>query len=78
MFSGMTVVLALIGMLIVPFNVFISLGIGAIFVVIVSVLASLTLLPAILSVLGDRVFKLSIPILVLSQPNCWQDRDGEA
>ena len=60
-FSGMAVVLGLIGMLLVPSNVFIATGLGAIFVVIAAVFASMTLLPAILSlspnppkdVLGD-------------------------
>ena len=60
-FSGMAVVLGLIGMLLVPSNVFIAIGLGAIFVVIAAVLASMTLLPAILSLMGDRVNKLSIP-----------------
>jgi RND superfamily putative drug exporter len=59
-FSGMTVVLALIGMLIIPSTIFRSLGAGAIFVVVVSVLASLTLLPAMLSLLGDRVNSLRV------------------
>jgi putative drug exporter of the RND superfamily len=54
-FSGMTVVIALLGMLIVPSNLFNSLGTGAIIVVIVSVLATLTLLPALLGLLGDRI-----------------------
>ncbi|MEX2426484.1 MAG: MMPL family transporter, partial [Thermomicrobiaceae bacterium] len=54
-FSGLTVVIALIGMLIVPSNLFNSLGIGAIIVVVVSVLATLTLLPAMLGLLGDRI-----------------------
>ena len=61
LFSGMTVVLALIGLLIVPVTVFISLGLGAIFVVIVSVAAGLTLLPAILTLMGDKINWLSIP-----------------
>ena len=61
LFSGMTVVIALIGMLLVPFNVFIGLGTGAILVVIASVSSALTLLPAVLSLLGDRVNKLTIP-----------------
>ena len=61
LFSGMTVVLALTGLLIVPSTVFVSLGLGAIFVVIASVSAGLTLLPAILMVAGDRVNWLSIP-----------------
>ena len=54
-FSGLTVVLALLGMLIVPTTIFRSLAAGSIFVVIVSMMASLTLLPALLSLLGDRV-----------------------
>jgi RND superfamily putative drug exporter len=54
-FSGMTVVLALLGMLIVPTTIFRSLAGGAIIVVIVSVAASMTLLPAILSLLGDKI-----------------------
>ena len=61
LFSGMTVVLALIGMVLIPFNIFISVGAGAIFVVVAAVLAAMTLMPAILSVLGDRVNKVSIP-----------------
>jgi RND superfamily putative drug exporter len=54
-FSGVTVVLALAGMLLVPTTIFRSLAGGAIIVVLVSVAASMTLLPAILSLLGDRV-----------------------
>ena len=53
-FSGMTVVLALIGMLLIPFNIFMSVGAGAIFVVIAAMLASMTLLPALLGLLGDK------------------------
>ena len=58
--SGMTVVLALLGMLILPNTIFRSLGIGAILVVIVAVAASMTLLPAVLSLMGDRVDALRI------------------
>ncbi len=56
-FSGMTVVLALIGMLFVPNTIFRSLGIGAIVVVVLAMAASMTLLPSVLSLLGDRVNK---------------------
>ncbi|MGH2751899.1 MAG: MMPL family transporter [Actinomycetota bacterium] len=59
-FSGLTVVLALIGMLIIPTTIFRSLGAGAIFVVVVAMLASLTLLPALLGLLGDRINSVSI------------------
>jgi len=54
-FSGMTVVLALAGMLLVPTTIFRSLAGGAIIVVLVSVAASMTLLPAILAMLGDKI-----------------------
>ena len=55
LFSGMTVVIALLGMLIVPSTIFNSLGTGAILVVIVSVAATLTLLPAVLQLLGKKI-----------------------
>ncbi len=62
-FSGMTVVLALVGMLIVPTNIFFSLALGAIVVVGMAVLAALTLLPAVLALLGDRINRLRVPYL---------------
>lgn len=62
-FSGATVVLALAGMLIIPSNIFQALGIGAILVVIAAVMASLTLLPAVLSLLGDKVNALRVPFI---------------
>lgn len=55
LFSGMAVVVALSGLLIVPQSIFRSMGVGAIVVVIVAVLAAMTLLPATLRLLGDRV-----------------------
>jgi RND superfamily putative drug exporter len=54
-FSGMTVVLALLGMFIIPTTIFRALAAGAIFVTLVSILSSMTLLPAILAKLGDRI-----------------------
>ena len=63
LFSGTTVVLALLGMLIVPVSFFQSLGLGAILVVIAALAATLTLLPAVLVLLGPRVDFLSIPFL---------------
>ncbi|MCL6105751.1 MAG: MMPL family transporter [Actinobacteria bacterium] len=63
LFSGMTVILALVGMLIIPLNIFYSLAAGAMFVVAVSVLAALTLLPAVLSLLGPRINSLKIPLI---------------
>ncbi len=54
-FSGLTVVLALSGMLIIPTTIFRALAGGAIIVTVASLAASMTLLPALLSVLGDRI-----------------------
>jgi RND superfamily putative drug exporter len=59
-FSGLIVVLALSAMLFVPASIFISLGLGAISVVIAAVAAALTLLPAVLSLLGDNVNRLRV------------------
>jgi RND superfamily putative drug exporter len=63
LFSGSTFVVALIGMFIVPTSIMRSLALGAILVGIVSVAAALTLLPALLSLVGDRVNKLPVPIV---------------
>jgi putative drug exporter of the RND superfamily len=68
-FSGMTVILALVGMLIVPLSIFVSLGVGAMSAVFAAVTAALTLLPAILSLLGDKVDALKVP---------WLDRYGRS
>jgi uncharacterized membrane protein YdfJ with MMPL/SSD domain len=61
LFSGTTFVIALTGMLLVPSNVMKSLAVGAISVGIVSVVAALTLLPALLGRIGDHVNALRVP-----------------
>jgi RND superfamily putative drug exporter len=63
LFSGSTFVVALLGMFIVPTSIMRSLALGAILVGIVSVAAALTLLPAVLSAVGDRVDSLPVPYL---------------
>jgi uncharacterized membrane protein YdfJ with MMPL/SSD domain len=63
LFSGTTFVIAMLGMLLVPSSIMRSLAAGAILVGITSVLAALTLLPALLGLLGDRVNALRIPIV---------------
>ena len=62
-FSGMAVAIALAGMLIVPDPVFRSFAVGAILVVAITVLAAMTLLPAVISLLGDRVNWLTLPFI---------------
>ena len=63
LFSGSVFVIAMFGMLIVPNSIMRSLAVGAILVGIVSVAAALTLLPALLGLLGDKVNALRIPIV---------------
>ena len=63
LFSGVTVVFALAGMLIIPSNIFQALAVGAILVVVAAVMASLTLLPAVLALLGDKVNMLRLPFI---------------
>jgi uncharacterized membrane protein YdfJ with MMPL/SSD domain len=63
LFSGTTFVIALLGLFLVPTNVLRSLAAGAVIVGVVSVAAALTLLPAVLSLIGDRINALRIPLV---------------
>lgn len=75
-FSGATVVLALVGLLITPASFYQSLALGAILVVIFAMLATLTLLPAVLALLGPRVDLLPIRFLArfsLKSPDTSQE-----
>jgi uncharacterized membrane protein YdfJ with MMPL/SSD domain len=53
--SGTTVLIAMAGMLMAGSKIFSSFGIGAMVVVLVTMIGSLTVLPALLGKLGDRV-----------------------
>src|SRR5438874_4732985 len=53
--SGSTVAVGLLSMLVLPLPLLRSMGIGGMLIPVVSVLASLTLLPALLAVLGTRI-----------------------
>jgi RND superfamily putative drug exporter len=53
--SGATVLIAMAGLLFAGSGIFTSIGIGAMIVVFVSMVGSLTVLPALLSKLGDRL-----------------------
>jgi RND superfamily putative drug exporter len=63
LFSGSAFVLAMVGMLLVQSTIMRSLATGAILVAITSVAAALTLLPAVLGLLGDGVNRLRVPFL---------------
>jgi RND superfamily putative drug exporter len=61
--SGLTVIAAMAGMYFTGDSTFQSFGTGTILVVAVAMLGSLTVLPAVLSKLGDRVMKGRVPFL---------------
>ena len=54
-FSGVTVIVALAGLFLIDAKVIHSMAIGAIVVVAIAVLAAVTLLPALIAILGHRV-----------------------
>jgi uncharacterized membrane protein YdfJ with MMPL/SSD domain len=58
-FSGVTVIIALAGLFLIDSTTIRSMAIGAIVVVAVSILAAVTLLPALMSLLGRRAYARS-------------------
>jgi uncharacterized membrane protein YdfJ with MMPL/SSD domain len=61
--SGLTVMIAMAGMFFAGSIVFQSFAVGTILVVGIAVLGSLTVLPAVLSKLGDKVEKGRVPLI---------------
>jgi RND superfamily putative drug exporter len=61
--SGFTVMIAMAGMFIAGDKTFTSLAIGTMMVVGVAMIGSLTVLPAVLSWLGDRVDRVRVPLI---------------
>jgi trehalose monomycolate/heme transporter len=61
-FSGITVAVSLSALLLFPQNFLRSMGEGGIAAVLVAMVAALTLLPALLGVLGPRVDALRVPL----------------
>ncbi|GAC1476650.1 MAG: MMPL family transporter [Ktedonobacterales bacterium] len=62
-FSGLAVSIGLLGLVAFPLNMLRSVGLGGIFTVALAILAAVTLLPALLSLLGPRVnlFPVRLP-----------------
>jgi RND superfamily putative drug exporter len=58
--SGSTVAIGLLAMIALPLPLIRSMGIGGMLIPAVSVLASLTLLPALLAVLGERINRFRV------------------
>src|SRR5436309_1497824 len=61
--SGLTVMVAMAGMLFTGDQTFMGFGVATMIVVAIAVLGSLTVLPATLAALGDKVERLRIPFL---------------
>jgi uncharacterized membrane protein YdfJ with MMPL/SSD domain len=61
--SGFTVMVAMAGMFFAGGRTFTALGVGSIMVVAVAMIGSITVVPAILAWLGDRVEKGRVPLL---------------
>jgi len=62
-FSGLAVMISLGGLLLVKDELFKSIAIGSIAVVMISVAGSLTFLPAVLSILDRKLLRLGLPVL---------------
>ncbi|MEV4629251.1 MMPL family transporter [Micromonospora sp. NPDC049523] len=60
--SGLTIALALASLLIFPQVFLRSMGLGGVAAVLVAMLAALTVLPALLAVLGPRINALRVPL----------------
>ena len=61
--SGITVLIAMAGMLIAANKIFTSIAFGTMFVVLCAMIGSLTVLPAAMSKLGDRVDRGRVPVI---------------
>jgi len=62
-FAGITVVIALCSLALADIPIVASLGYSSAIVVVVAVLASITLVPALLAIAGERIHALKIPAL---------------
>jgi len=72
-YAGVTVMLSLVGLMMTTNPIFISLALGAIIVVLIALVGSMTLLPAMLGILGDNINRLRVPIIGREKP---ESNDG--
>ncbi|HEY1356579.1 MAG TPA: MMPL family transporter [Solirubrobacterales bacterium] len=61
LFAGVTVIIALMGMLLLGLSFLYGVAMGTAFAVLMTMIAALTLLPALLTIAGTRVDRLRIP-----------------
>ena len=72
--SGLTVMAAMAGMLLTGNSIFISMGIATILVIAVAVIGSLTVLPAVLAGMGDKLEKGRLPFIGKRQSQARESR----
>jgi RND superfamily putative drug exporter len=69
LFAGVTVIIALMGMLLLGLSFLYGVAVAAALAVLMTMIAALTLLPALLTIAGRRVDKLRIPGLGSRKPS---------
>jgi RND superfamily putative drug exporter len=73
LFAGITVIIALMGMLLLGLSFLYGVAMGTAFAVLMTMIAALTLLPALLTIAGSRVDRLRIPGLGERTPSTAED-----
>lgn len=68
LFAGTTVVISLLGMLMMGISFINGMGIGAASTVLITMLASITLLPAVLGFTGKNIDKFKVPLIGKEKP----------
>jgi RND superfamily putative drug exporter len=67
-FSGFTVSIGLVGLIFFPIDMLRSVGLGGVLVVLMAVFAAITLLPAVLAIVGTRVNALPVRLPRFRKP----------
>jgi RND superfamily putative drug exporter len=71
LFSGVTVAIGLACLVLIPLPFIRSMGVGGLLIPLVSILAAMTLLPALLAIFGSSLLRLRVPLIGLRP-----DREG--
>jgi RND superfamily putative drug exporter len=65
LFSGVTVAIGLACLVLIPLPFIRSMGVGGLLIPVVSILAAMTLLPALLAMFGSSLLRLRVPLIGL-------------
>ena len=75
-FSGLTVMIAVAGLIIFPINYIRSMGVGGAAAVLIAVVGSLLFLPSILAILGTKVDSLKVYNLIPKKYHLTKTKEG--